>query len=190
MSMDKPQIENLELLVKTTTALQRTPKETTEREREREKSHRFLLLQHLLRHGYTIAHFPLFLSLQTKSPGPGSRPLPRRPPPPLHATDNLGSTKFSQNIERHESNSLSFFLARPLSLSLSVLRLFFTLLSTIQLRTSSVLFCHCRMRLSSAQFLKLDSKLESSLFLDVLVDSGMWNLLFILHSKLGGKPAF
>jgi hypothetical protein len=61
--MDKPEIENLESLVKTTTALQRTRKETTEREREREreKSHRFLLLQHLLRHGYTIAHFPLFL---------------------------------------------------------------------------------------------------------------------------------
>ncbi len=37
MSMDKPQIENLELLVKTTTALQRTRKETTERQRKRHR---------------------------------------------------------------------------------------------------------------------------------------------------------
>jgi hypothetical protein len=50
-----------------------------------------------------------------------------------------------------------------------------------------VLFCHCRMGLSSAQ---LDSKLESSLFLNVLLHSGMWNLLCIVHSNLGGKPAF
>jgi hypothetical protein len=129
MSMDKPEIENLESLVKTTTALQRTRKETTEREREREISP--------VPPAPALAPPWLYycpfssLSLQTKSPGPRSRPLPRRPPPPLHATANLASTKFSLNIERHESNSLS----RSLSLFL-LLRLFFSLLSTIQLRTS------------------------------------------------------